>query len=112
MGKKNNRLTNGEQLMSNAPLRDAELSSTEKGGGKPVDTKKKKKKSDKPGIFKRIGKFFADMFRELKAVDWPKAKRVFAALGVVLLVVVIFLVIITAFDAAFAELLKLLIGAN
>ena len=41
MGKKNNRLTNGEQLMSNAPLRDAELSSTEKGGGKPVDTKKK-----------------------------------------------------------------------
>ena len=52
------------------------------------------------------------MFRELKAVDWPKAKRVFAELGVVLLVVVIFLVIITAFDAAFAELLKLLIGAN
>lgn len=111
MGKKDNRLNNGEQLMANAPLRDVELSSTEKGG-KPVDAKKKKKKSDKPGFFKRIGRFFKDMFRELRAVEWPGAKKVFTELGIVLMVVVIFLVIITAFDFGAAELLRLLIGAG
>ena len=42
-------------------------------------------------------------------VSWPDAKKVFTQLGVVLLVVVIFLVIITAFDLGAAELLTLLV---
>ena len=49
------------------------------------------------------------MFSELKKVSWPDAKKVFTQLGVVLLVVVIFLVIITAFDFGAAELLTLLV---
>ena len=71
--------------------------------------KKDKKKSGKPNIFVRIGRFFKEMFSELKKVSWPDAKKVFTQLGVVLLVVVIFLIIITAFDFGAAKLLTLLV---
>ena len=56
MGKKNT-LNSGEQLYSNAPLQNAELtSSDEKNAGPTPDDKKKKdkKKSGKPNIFVRI----------------------------------------------------------
>ena len=111
MGKKNS-LNNGQQLYSNAPLQNAELSAEEGKGNAPAPEGKKnknKKKSDKPNIFVRIGRFFKEMFSELKKVSWPDAKKVFTQLGVVLLVVVIFLVIITAFDLGAAELLTLLV---
>lgn len=111
MGKKNT-LNSGEQLYSNAPLQNAELtSSDEKNAGSAPDDKKKKdkKKSGKPNIFVRIGRFFKEMFSELKKVSWPDAKKVFTQLGVVLLVVVIFLIIITAFDFGAAKLLTLLV---
>ncbi len=110
MGKKNT-LNNGEQLYSNAPLQNAELASSDQKSAPAPDNKKKKdkKKSGKPNIFVRIGRFFKEMFSELKKVSWPDAKKVFTQLGVVLLVVVIFLVIITAFDLGAAELLTLLV---
>ena len=111
MGKKNT-LNNGEQLYSNAPLQNAELTSAKDAGSNPApDNKKKKdkKKDGKPNIFVRIGRFFKEMFSELKKVSWPDAKKVFTQLGVVLLVVVIFLVIITAFDLGAAALLELLV---
>ena len=111
MGKKNS-LNNGQQLYSNAPLQNAELSAEEGKGNAPAPEgkkKKNKKKSDKPNIFVRIGRFFKEMFSELKKVSWPDAKKVVTQLGVVLLVVVIFLVIITAFDLGAAELLTLLV---
>ena len=110
MGKKNT-LNSGEQLYSNAPLQNAELSSAgEKGSASaPDNNRRKKKKSGKPNIFVRIGRFFKEMFSELKKVSWPDAKKVFTQLGVVLLVVVIFLVIITAFDLGAAALLELLV---
>ena len=111
MGKKNT-LNNGEQLYSNAPLQNAELTSAKDAGSNSApDNKKKKdkKKNGKPNIFVRIGRFFKEMFSELKKVSWPDAKKVFTQLGVVLLVVFIFLIIITAFDLGAAELLKLLV---
>ncbi len=112
MGKKDS-LNNGEQLYSNAPLQNAELSASDKKSDAPApDGKKKKdkKKSGKPNIFVRIGRFFKEMFSELKKVSWPDAKKVFTQLGVVLLVVVIFLIIISAFDFGAAELLRLLVS--
>lgn len=116
MGKKD--LNNGEQLYSNAPLQNADLSAEQKAQpGSSTDNSKKnkkgdKKKSNKPGFFSRIGKFFKEMFSELKKVTWPDAKKVFSQLGIVLLVVLIFVVIITAFDLGAAQLLKLLVGGT
>ena len=71
------------------------------------DIKKSKKKDGKPGFFKRMGKKFKDVFSELKKVSWPSFSKVVKQTGVVLMVVVVFLVVITAFDFGLSELLKL-----
>ncbi len=65
------------------------------------------KKSGKPGFFSRIGTKIKDVFSELKKVNWPNFSKVVKQTGVVLAVVLLFLVIITAFDFGLYELLKL-----
>ena len=69
--------------------------------------KKAKKKDGKPGFFKRMGQKLKDVFSELKKVSWPSFSKVVKQTGVVLMVVVIFLVVIAAFDFGLSELLKL-----
>lgn len=81
-------------------------------GTKPADTQKetkkpKKKKDGKPGFFKKIGLKFRDIFSELKKVTWPSFGKVVKKTGVVLVVVLAFLIVITAFDTGLMELLKL-----
>ncbi len=77
----------------------------------PVKEKQKnapKKRADKkPGFFKRMGAKIKDVFSELKKVSWPTFPKVVKQTGVVLAVVLIFLVVITAFDTGLLELLKL-----
>ncbi len=70
--------------------------------------KKAKKKSGKPGFFKRIGLKIKDVFSELKKVSWPSFSKVVKKTGVVIVVVLAFLVVITAFDSGLMELLKLI----
>ena len=74
--------------------------------------KKEKKKSGKPGFFKRIGMKIKEVFSELKKVDWPTFGKVVKQTGVVLVVVLIFLVVITAFDTGLTELVKILGGVG
>ncbi len=74
---------------------------------KNKSTAKKPKQNKKPGFFKRLGKKFKDIFSELKKVSWPSFNKVVKKTGIVLAVVVIFLVVITAFDFGLMELLKL-----
>jgi preprotein translocase subunit SecE len=71
------------------------------------EVNKAKKKDKKPGFFKRIGLKLKDVFSELKKVNWPTFSKVVKQTGIVLAVVLIFLVIITAFDFGLYELLKL-----
>lgn len=88
----------------------------------PLQTKEpvKKKKPTKtgPNIWQRIAKYIREIISELKKVDWPPFKKsknnpgVIANLGIVLVVVVIFLVVITAFDAGLGKLLQLLTRIN
>lgn len=106
------KLNSGEQLVANEALGNASLSDGKNVApvNDPKKTKKSKKKSDKPNIFKRIGKFFKEMYSELKKVSWPGAKKVFAQLGTVLLVVVIFMVIVVGIDLGVGALLKLLVA--
>ena len=74
---------------------------------KPV---KKTNKNKKPGIFKRIGAKFKDIFSELKKVSWPTFAKVLKETGIVLAVVLVFLVVITAFDVGLDSLLRLITG--
>ena len=68
---------------------------------------KKEKKNKKPGLFKRMGMKAKDIFSELKKVNWPSFAKVVKKTGIVLAVVLVFLVVIFAFDTALLELLKL-----
>ncbi len=70
--------------------------------------KNAKKKNGKPGLFKRIGAKIKDVFSELKKVSWPTFPKVVKKTGVVIVVVLAFLVVITAFDYGLGQLLNLL----
>ncbi|MCH5164943.1 MAG: preprotein translocase subunit SecE [Clostridiales bacterium] len=61
---------------------------------KVKDRKDKKKKE--PG---RVRRWFKDFFSELKKVTWPSFSKVVKQTGIVLLVTVIFLLVMMAFDA-------------
>ncbi len=76
------------------------------------NVKKEKKKSSKPGLFKRMGMKIKEVFSELKKVDWPSFGKVVKQTGVVLVVVLLFLIVITAFDTGLTELVKLLGGVG
>ncbi|MBR1983853.1 MAG: preprotein translocase subunit SecE [Clostridia bacterium] len=71
------------------------------------ETKKPKKKDKKPGFFKRMGAKIKDIFSELKKVSWPTFPKVVKQTGVVLVVVLAFLVVISAFDYGLLQLLNL-----
>jgi preprotein translocase subunit SecE len=78
------------------------------GGAKKQDAKKSKPKNKKPGFFSRIVAKLKDVFSELKKVNWPSFGKVVKQTGIVLAVVLVFLVVITAFDTGLTELLKLI----
>ena len=67
-----------------------------------------KNKNKKPSWFKRTGAKIKETFSELKRVTWPTFGTVVNTTGVVLVIVLAFLIIVTAVDLGLAELLKLL----
>lgn len=69
---------------------------------------KKVKKEKKPGFFKRLGAKIKDIFSELKKVSWPTFGKVVKQTGVVLVVVLAFLIVISAFDFGLTQLLNLI----
>ena len=72
------------------------------------DVKKTTKQKDKkPGFFKRLGTRLKDTFAELKKVSWPTFMQVVKRTGIVLVVVLLFLVVITAFDFGLSQLIAL-----
>ena len=73
---------------------------------------KAKTAAKKPNIFVRMGRKIKEVFSELKKVNWPTAKKVFAQLGTVLVVVLIFVLIVMGFDSLCAWLLELLVGGG
>ncbi len=68
---------------------------------------KKKEKKKEPGKVKR---WFKDFFSELKKVTWPSFTKVLKQTGVVLLVTIIFLLVLMAFDSLFGYLYELLVS--
>ena len=73
--------------------------------------KKPAKKGDKkPNFFVRAGRKIKETFSELKRVTWPSLPQALKATGVVIVIVLIFLIVITAINFGFSELLELLTG--
>lgn len=110
MAKKNkNKVVQGEPLVSNAPLMDADLSAQTATAQKNNYKKNKTKKADqKPKLGVRIRRALKEMFSELKKVTWPTAKKTMSMFGIVIAVVLFFLVIISAFDYGIINLIELL----
>ncbi len=80
---------------------------------KNVQSKKTDKKANKkPNFFVRAGSWiktkFSGMVSELKKVTWPNFSKVLKQTGIVLVVVLFFLVVVTAIDFGLTELLKVI----
>ena len=60
----------------------------------------------KPNIFVRMGRKIKEVFSELKKVTWPTFGKVMKATGTVILIVVLFLIVITAVNYGLSELLQ------
>ncbi len=89
--------------------------STEKLDVKKQDVKKQdapkksaKKSEKKPNFFVRTGRKIKETFSELKRVTWPSLPQALKSTGVVIVIVLIFLVAITAINYGFSALLQLL----
>ena len=70
------------------------------------DVKPAKKKEKKPEKVKRNRA--KETISELKKVSWPTAKKTASMFGIVVVVVLFFLVVISAFDYGIMSLVKLL----
>lgn len=73
---------------------------------KPV--KAKKKTSDKPGFFKRVGAWFKGLKSEFKKITWASRKSTFKNFGIVLSIVIISAVVIGLVDIGLKELFMFL----
>jgi preprotein translocase subunit SecE len=84
--------------------KDAKDGKQPKGGAEP-------KRSSRIGrFFKRIGKYFREMFAELKKATWPSRKLLIKYTGIVLAFVSILAVVVGLLDLGFTTLLKLITG--
>ncbi len=91
--------------------------SIEKNDVKKQDVKKQdqpkkpaKKGEKKANIFVRAGRKIKETFSELKRVTWPTLPQALKATGVVIVIVLIFLIVVTAINYGFSALLQLLTG--
>ena len=85
-------------------------------GTSEVAVKTQANKNKKPNafvrFFKNIGRKFKETFSELKKVTWPKFSKVVKQTGVVLGIILIFLILVTAFDYGFQALLRLVTNGS
>ncbi len=72
------------------------------------DVSKKKKKSQKPNVFSRIGKWFKELVVEAKKVVWPTQKTVWKNTLVVIILVIIVSAFVAIVDFVFGGIRDLL----
>ncbi len=65
----------------------------------------------KPSFIARVGRFFKDIFGELKKVVWPSKKQVLNNTIVVIVVVIISSIGISLIDYFFGLIIKLFFGS-
>lgn len=67
-------------------------------------------KAKKPNVFKRIGKFFTDLFSEMKKIVWPSKKQTWNNTVAVLVIVLVAAVLVVGLDLLFGWLLGLIVA--
>ena len=77
---------------------------------KPKKDKAKSEKDKKPGIGKRLARFFREMKAELKKVSWPSRAETLKKTGIVILCVLIVGVIVWIFDGIANGLINALLS--
>lgn len=92
--------------------KDTEVQDQSAASAKKNDAPRKKApvKNKKPNIFVRAGRKLKETFSELKRVTWPTLPQALKATGVVIVIVLIFLIVVTAINYGFSALLQLLTG--
>ena len=76
--------------------------------GLSMANNQKNQDAKKPNIFVRMGRKLKETFSELKRVTWPTFPKVVKSTCVVLVVVLAFLVVVTALNVGLQELFKLI----
>ncbi len=77
---------------------------------KPKKDKAKADKDKKPGIGKRIGRFFRELKAELKKVAWPSRAETLRNTGIVIVCVIVVGVIVWIFDGIASALIDALLS--
>ena len=77
---------------------------------KPKKDKAKADKDKKPGIGKRIGRFFRELKAELKKVAWPSRAETLRNTGIVIDCVIVVGVIVWIFDGIASALIDALLS--
>lgn len=86
------------------------MSEEKKAASAPATAKEAVKNTEqKPGFFKRVGKWFRDMKSELKKVVWPTPKQTAKNTGVAVFMIVVCALVMWAFDSAAQAVVKALI---
>ncbi|MBO4220350.1 MAG: preprotein translocase subunit SecE [Clostridia bacterium] len=73
-------------------------------------TAEKPAKKSKPGLFKRIAKFFRDYKSELKKIVWANPKQTLYRSIFVVVVVIVFGAVIGLLDYTFSQAINALAG--
>ena len=77
---------------------------------KPKKDKAKAEKDKKPGVGKRIGRFFRELKAELKKVAWPSRAETLRNTGIVIVCVIVVGVIVWIFDGIASALIAALLS--
>ena len=77
---------------------------------KPKKDKAKAEKDKKPGVGKRIGRFFRELKAELKKVAWPSRAETLRNTGIVIVCVIVVGVIVWIFDGIASALIDALLS--
>ncbi len=84
--------------------------SKEPKAAKPKKDKPKPDKDKKPGVGKRIARFFRELKAELKKVAWPSRADTLRNTGIVIVCVIIVGVIVWIFDGIASALIDALLS--
>ena len=79
---------------------------------KKADAKKPAKKSNKPGVFKRLIKYLTACKGELKKITWPSVKQTTKNFGIVIAVIAIIGLFIFGLDRGLYALLGLVMNTS
>ena len=69
-----------------------------------------KKKAKGPGLFARIGKFFREVFGEVKKVSWPTRAETLKKTGIVIVCVIVVGIIVWIFDGIASSVIDALLS--